>query len=748
MYGRGMSEIYPSFYVDSDHPHYGGIYVRNDLPSLYNHFKIATPTNPPDEALSCKVPLDGGVEVSALLYDNKIFVGSTIPSMWHAFGKHLEVEEVEEPFIQVKLAKPHAYKKPLKYKKRQGWGRTTTIEVDGFDHDRYGYGDEDPERVAPYLDLEISVNGSNEVVPCRFSRPAAGRVNLVSEEARLEFVYSFYGLDLQTEVRTLIDDPDFKRYGGRSGWGTLREFYEGTYKITVDGEECEEPLRYIWHAYITRRGLALPIDDRGIKAMEKRKDIAANLDRLKQEDPKTHLFYLWLHDGRIKDKTSNNRLIAAFLTLCGDDYDKLRSGLLNAMEKPAKGLPYYDTHDDRGARPFCLTLPGAQAKREEEKAKTEWQFQKSNKAKAITLGIDPQRHKQLLTAVEKGDIPLGVFHVPGNHQHLINVEFDLIERSLKRGWGEVISTIAKNASRRTTYEKNFTPYLAFLFRIERYLKRHTKKKWTAIPKHVESTSELEMTEAEGETVKTRSALTPIADNEANTVTVPYASLATYGRVTTYCYSFKYCVFEEDHLDILSEAPIQHELERGLNGRDDYGLMYYTLTGSPPASGYPTFLIIFERLARGTRVHFHRVHPNRSKQGVPTPPCRLIEECYRYMAGNIRAEEVYAQQGDLIFIKQEQDELKPQKGVSDEGKPVAEFESHKFIPLKDGPPVVLYERQVKSIKNRMGFLYSKTGFKVDHPEHDPLKHMPPGLYEVRRCRSWEANPKAIWSMMID
>lgn len=38
-----------------------------------------------------------------------------------------------------------------------------------------------------------------------------------------------------------------------------------------------------------------------------------------------------------------------------------------------------------------------------------------------------------------------------------------------------------------------------------------------------------------------------------------------------------------------------ELELKLNGRDDYGLMFYTLTGTSTATGYPTFLIIFERL---------------------------------------------------------------------------------------------------------------------------------------------------------
>jgi hypothetical protein len=98
------------------------------------------------------------------------------------------------------------------------------------------------------------------------------------------------------------------------------------------------------------------------------------------------------------------------------------------------------------------------------------------------------------------------------------------------------------------------------------------------------------------------------------------------------------------------------------------------TGSISNHGYPTFLIIFERLKQTTRVHFHRVHPNKYKDGKATPAWKLVEECYRYMAGNIRAEEVYAQQGDLIFIKVD---AAPEHEA--EPKFISDFESHSFIP---------------------------------------------------------------------
>jgi hypothetical protein len=203
----------------------------------------------------------------------------------------------------------------------------------------------------------------------------------------------------------------------------------------------------------------------------------------------------------------------------------------------------------------------------------------------------------------------------------------------------------------------------------------------------------------------------------------------------------YQVFEENTVDRESRTPIPYELETKLNGRDDYGLMYYTLTGSATNTGYPTFLIIFERRAKGTFVHFHRVHPCRSKEGKKTPASRLTQECYRYMAGNIRAEEIFAQQGDLIFLQSTQ---AIQIG---EAKRVKEFESHAFMPT-EGKPILLIPNEAKSIKNRLGFIYSEGPFRVVHPEHDNLEHMPAGTYEVRRCKSYENNPTGVWSLNID
>lgn len=61
---------------------------------------------------------------------------------------------------------------------------------------------------------------------------------------------------------------------------------------------------------------------------------------------------------------------------------------------------------------------------------------------------------------------------------------------------------------------------------------------------------------------------------------------------------------------------------------------------------------------------------------------------------------------------------------------------------------LYLSTAKEPKNRLGFLHSGAGFEVTHPEHENIEHVPGGWIEVRRCRSWEANPKSIQSLTID
>lgn len=538
-------------------------------------------------------------------------------------------------------------------------------------------------------------------------------------------------------------------YGYQCNWHILinNDHYYGwrNFKYVISGKLLDS-LDVFWHHWLNCQ-LIDNVPTKGIKAAESKKEIKENLDKLMQQEPLLYKFYQWLHDEKTVGGITNNSLLSAMILSTGKDYDALVKELRKTINfVSSKDFQPKNYYLNEIKRKICLTFSAAKEKDEKRREHAEWYLCKSNKEKALGLGVDENKHPLLLKAIGEGDIPLNVFHNPGNQLQLVNAEFDIWEKALNReGWPEVISEIAKDVSRRSTYDKNITPYLSFLFLIEKYLDKHTKDtnqalSWKAMPKYVDSQWELEMVEAEqGQTSKRRSALTPVADNETKTITVPYAGIAIGGRQTTYCYSSHYYVFQENMIDPESNSVITRDLEEKLNGRDDYGLMFYTLDGTARNQGYPTFLVIFERRTAGTFVHFHRVHPNRTKNGINTPACRLVEECYRYMAGNVRAEEIAAQQGDLIFIKDENH--KP-----GELKAVAEFESHKFVSQGDNP-VMLEANTSTSVKNRLGFVYCDSGFELQHPEHEWLK-LESGWYEVRRCKSFEANPQAVWSYVVD
>jgi hypothetical protein len=143
------------------------------------------------------------------------------------------------------------------------------------------------------------------------------------------------------------------------------------------------------------------------------------------------------------------------------------------------------------------------------------------------------------------------------------------------------------------------------------------------------------------------------------------------------------------------------------------------------------------------------HP---EDGKHTPACKLIEACYQFMAGNVPASDITAQQGDLIFIQHPNDPVVAGAKVEEPlASPVLEFESHRFelASSKNGDGgLKLYVSKAKQPDNRLGFLYTPEEFRVKHPEHMNIDALPAGWYEIRRCKSWEANPKAIWSRTID
>ena len=505
----------------------------------------------------------------------------------------------------------------------------------------------------------------------------------------------------------------------------------------------------------------------GIKKTETDKLIKPNLDRLQAEQPLLWLFFGWLHDKRMSEKTSNNALIKSMLEQIGSNYDQLVAELRRVFDLALTVGAEFEHRSLDPATPvyhlvgrhLCLLFVGATEKVEESKAKSQWQFAKTTRAKAEKLGVSPDSHPLLLAAIESGDVPINVFHEPGSEDTLINVEFDLWEKSLARdGWAPIMYEIAQSASSRSTYTKRVTSYFSFLYKIERYLDKHAPRpivgvgkkavqgKWRAVPKFVQSQMELEMDEATEEgTVKKRSALTPVADNDAGTITVPYVAMSVSGMRTTWCYSDRYYVAEEGMEDPFTSGVFDRDLNIKLNGRDDYGVMFYTLTGTDQNRGYPTFLIIMERTtAHSTRCHFHRVHPSRKRgpNGAATPPHRLIEECYRYMAGNVMAADIHYQQGDLMLTRVENMGDKIDGGVNCYG-----FENHSFTSLGK-EPVKLYRSTAKTRGNVLGWIHAPDGMNMPHPEHESIMGLVAGYYMVRRAKSWEANPTSVWSMSID
>jgi hypothetical protein len=358
--------------------------------------------------------------------------------------------------------------------------------------------------------------------------------------------------------------------------------------------------------------------------------------------------------------------------------------------------------------------------------------------------IDEKLYPLTHAAVYSGDIPLGTFFRKSGESYFVyNDNWSLWEEMLKE-YREIAIQIASGASGRTTYEKDIMSYFYFvLHELPEYLESHTGKKWKGIPKLVNSANELDPPkEGDNGVAKTRSALTPIVDNENSTVIVPYVSMQIYGGYgTTYCYGLNYSVLKRG-FSFMGNV-VTKDIEEKLNGRDDYGLMFYTLTGTAQGRGYPTFLIIFERLENHTRVHFHRTHPMRSKGGDYNPIHNWTIGCYKWMIGNVNFERIKAQQGDLAFVEIEGGLDFTSAVLKGKAEKVNSYDSHCF-----SEPVLYMPYEKKDKQNVLGYVrIHEPGVFLNHTEHLNRGIMP-GDYEIRQCRSWEANPKGIWSLRID
>lgn len=718
-----------------------------------------------EPALCCTLEVAPGVSLIAYALGDDVYVDAYNPEehnprFW-SIGHDIRHKAADvEPFISARIVgKAQERYRNVQVRRSVNYFRDETVSeqrVIAYEQ-QTDWRNKLREPGIPYAFIPIEVTAGEDTATQYFAfrRPLVGNLKVPQGGNHVLVDQEFYGLP--HSVKHVIYNDRSSEYDCERAWKRMAELVKAVERGHINATEKE--MMGVWSWFLDGQMSAsvkclktLHKERRkGLLSLEKRKKIRPNLDRLAKEEPVLFKLYLVLHDSKTRKGVTTNQLLGAVLREHGEDYEVLKGELAAVLS----GFGDYERNRDwhmPATRTVALMMPSCKEKLRKKRAKQEWHQRKDRKGQAEGLGITKETAPRLLKAIENGDIPMGIFHEPGQPDTLVNVEFDLWERALKRkGWAEVLSGIAQDASRRSTYTHQIASYIVFLFHIEKYLGRHTpgRKKWKAFPKFVESQWELEMeAPTEEGTVKRRSALTPIVDNENRTITVPYASLQIYGRQTTYCYSDRYFVFEEGLNDPEGLGVVTKDLEEKLNGRDDYGLMFFTLTGTDRNRGYPTFLIIFERTTQhGTRVHFHRVHPNRSKRGVPTPTSRLIQECYRYMAGNVRAEEIEAQQGDLLFIPSNPPVLKDKAEPLAVAKAVADFESHAFLQPEGEDPVVLVANQAKSIKNRLGHVHCPHDFTVRHPEHEDVD-LKAGWYEVRRCKSFEANPQSVWSFTID
>jgi hypothetical protein len=414
-----------------------------------------------------------------------------------------------------------------------------------------------------------------------------------------------------------------------------------------------------------------------------------------------------------KDVTTSEQLVEALEPLKGT-----ASG--SNFDASLKKMPAFTAHRKK-------VLKG-QANRAFSKRQQDMEF----------LTVLQAEHPLTHAAIENGDIPITTFFRKKEQYFLLNDNWKLWELMLQRHRKTTIA-LAKEVAGRSTYEKDLMSYFYFLlFALPEYLQQHTGRKWICQPKLINNSADLEKSEADADGItRTRSAMTPTVDNEAGIVTVPYIAVCMRGyRSSTWCYSHNYTALTRG-LSINGNT-VMSDLEEKLNGKDDYGLMFYTLVGTERGTGYPTFLIIFERLKTGTRVHFHRVHPSRSKDGDYNPVHAWTKNCYNWMAGNVRRDRIATSQGDLMFLTVDDEKAKK---LTLDGS-VNNYDSHTFEVAVAHQPSTS-----KKEKNLLGYVKLAAPTKLKHPEHED-RLLDTGVYEIRQARSFEANPSGSWSMTVD
>ncbi len=770
------------------------LHIENLTSANQGNVRSVAPDVPVDTPrIQQVVDIGGGLLVQCVLYDNHLFIGPMGPeSPWYYFNEMTPNEGDDLATFQVVGGgQTKVVTRNYNWRSRSGysysWGGShKTLEVEQVDcymrgkscldyQGHYGFDPNSPGRLPyVYVNMVITAFGQTREVEMKFRLPGTGTVVLGDTNGRPRLEVSVDALGVTHSIHEDFEIAEDGRYTRHArGLGPLGVLYRHLRYSEIEGGKDA-----LWAAFLGRWSPSSPPMD-GLASLFKRKAFRPNFERLEKEQPIDWAFLRWLQGNVTDSGRKNNQLLGAFFKVCAADYDKMLAALQTARAEIVKGTTSWEAYTSgnrtiQGGHPAtreaCLSLPGAAEKVADQEAKKDFRKRKSSADQADGLLGEGNTYPKLRAAIRDGHIPIKVFNQPGKDGQPVNREFALWERALKqKGWAETIYEVCADASRRSTYERDITPWLNSLFTWPAYLSKHTegRKKWTGKPKFVSSQWELEMNDdaddAEGpqKTVKERSAFTPWVDNENRILTIPYVAVCVTGVRAQWCYSRNFYLFEAGFTDPETGGIVVNDYEKNLNGQgDDYGLCYFTLTGTMTARGYPTFLIIFERRKRGidqahdpvteTFVHFHRVRPCRSKNSVKTPACELVERCYQYMAGNIPAKNIASQQGDLIFIKHGNDPIKAKAKVKDDAEsgPAFEFESHRFVSDNPDVPLTLHLSAAKTPRNRLGFMHAPGGLSVRHPEHDNIVGLAAGWYEIRRCKSYENNPAAIWSLTID
>lgn len=230
----------------------------------------------------------------------------------------------------------------------------------------------------------------------------------------------------------------------------------------------------------------------------------------------------------IKNSVIFNKLFNKLFEV--DDFNRLIDKLELCLLK-AKNYHFYENYLNEISAEF----PNIRELRKDKLKKNQTKAFNKVMEDVDFIDINAEKYPITFDKIQTGEIPLGTFFRKQLESYfLYNDNWELWERFIQRFPEESVE-LAKEVSKRTTYEKDIMSYMYFVLDgLPQYLEKYTGKKWTCEPKLVTSANELEPPKiGDNGVTKKRSALTPIVDNEKCHIIVPYVSMSVGGARTQY-----------------------------------------------------------------------------------------------------------------------------------------------------------------------------------------------------------------------